>query len=258
MRPIIGVTSNFGLDKTSATPRPQSYLLAAYTDAVFAAGGLPHPVPVPPDYDDALLDALLGGFDGLIFTGGLDVHPREYGQGLHPQTKPMPERRERFELDLFRRADAAGVPILAICLGHQVAHVARGGQLIQHVDDLSLTPAVAHHAPDGGTFHPVRIAPDSRLAQVVGATAIEVNSRHHQAVDHTQSVRALRPVAYAPDGILEGAEDCAGRFLLSVQWHPEDLIDRPEHLRLFEALVTEATAGRPRPGGATCPSPAGR
>lgn len=238
MPPVIGLTSNFGLDSDSGPPRLRSYLLAAYTDAVFAAGGVPHSLPVPLQYDEAGLDALLESVDGLLLTGGYDLHPRHFDQPLHPKTHLMHERRDVFELDLFRRADAGGVPILAICLGFQIAHVARGGRLIQHVDDLDLRPTITHHLPkDRNAFHAVRIEPTSRLAEVVGATAIEVNSRHHQIVDTQHPGTDLRPVAYAPDGIVEASENCDGRFLLAVQWHPEDLTDRPEHLRLFEALV---------------------
>ena len=218
--------------------------MAAYSDAVLAAGGLPLPLPVPPEYDDTLLDALLARVDGLLFTGGADMNSKQYGQPLHPQAHTMHPRREDFELDLFRQADAAGIPILAICLGFQVTHVARGGQLIQHVDDLGCTPPITHHLTQGrSAFHAARIEPDSCLATVVGGTNIEVNSRHHQAVDADHQGRGLRPVAYAPDGLLEASEDMNGRFLLAVQWHPENLIDRPEHLQLFAALV-EAAAKR--------------
>ncbi len=239
-RPIIGITSNFGSDQRE-TPRPQTYLNAGYADAVFAAGGLPQPVPVPPQHDTELLDALLATYDGLIFTGGLDVPPEMYGEAIHPKTHVLHERRARFELDLFRRADAARVPIFAICLGHQVVHVARGGGLIQHVDDLERKPVVAHYRPkDQSAFHRVRIEPDSRLARVVGNTNIETNSRHHQVVNAERLGAGLRTVALAPDGVVEASEDCNGRYLLTVQWHPEELFDRPEHLALFQALVEEA------------------
>lgn len=244
MKPIIGVSSNFRLDPLGPH-RPQLYLDAAYHDAVLAAGGTPHLTPVPDECDDALLDGILAGFDGLIFTGGFDLHPQHFGQAQHPRTTLMHQRRDRLEVALFRRADMAGLPILAICLGHQVAHVARGGQLIQHVDELNLTPPVKHYLPqDANAFHQITIAPDSRLAAIVGATSLEVNSRHHQIVDQAQPGRGLRPVALAPDGVLEASEDCDGRFLLSVQWHPESLFDRPEHRRLFEAVVEEAAARR--------------
>lgn len=245
MRPVIGITSDFEVDATNDPPRALLVSPIDYSDAILAAGGLPQLLPLPAQPDDALLDALLARVDGLLFTGGRDLHPRNYGEPLHPKTRPLHERRDAFDLALFRRADAAHTPILAICLGFQVAHVARGGKLIQHVDDLGLKPPVVHRLPRGpGAFHTVRITPDSRLAAIVGATEIRVNSRHHQAPDADHPGDRLLPVGLAPDGILEASEDMAGRFLLGVQWHPENLIDRPEHLALFRALVSEA-AQRP-------------
>jgi putative glutamine amidotransferase len=239
-RPTIGITSNFGSDKAE-TPRLQHYLMTAYIDAVFAAGGLPVALPVPASHDGRLLDELLDRCDGLIFTGGLDVPPEAYGAPLHVKTHPLHERRARFELDFFRHADQRRKPIFAVCLGHQVAHVCRGGKLIQHVDDLDVKPAIAHYrAKDLNAFHRVRFEPDSRLAAVLGTTNLETNSRHHQAVDPAHQGAGLRAVAHTADGLVEGSEDMNGRYLLSVQWHPEDLADRPEHLALFAALVAEA------------------
>ena len=67
-----------------------------------------------------------------------------------------------------------------------------------------------------------------------------MNSRHHQAVRADALGRGLSAVAFAPDGVVEALEDRSRGFMLAVQWHPEDMIDRPEHLRLFEALVRAA------------------
>jgi putative glutamine amidotransferase len=239
MRPVIGITCGYQVAGDGEAPSARLYLAGDYADAVLAAGGLPLPLAVPPEPDAGVLDELLTRSDGLLFTGGPDLDPRAYGQPPHAQTRPMHPRRQAFELALLRRADAARVPILAICLGFQVAHVARGGALVQHVPDVSAVP----HQGTGGqsAWHPVRIAADSRLAQVVGTTELEVNSRHHQGVRPEEAGRGLRAVAHSPDGLLEGAEDCeSGRFLLAVQWHPENLADRPAHLRLFAALVEQA------------------
>lgn len=246
MRPLIGITVGFESKGEEAHNIGRLTLPAAYSDAVWAAGGLPYPLPLPPGPSPACFADLLARVDGLLFSGGPDLDPRHYGQPRHPKSVVMPARRGDFEVELFRRADAARVPILAICLGFQVAHVARGGRLIQHVDDLRLAPPVTHHPPtaDGDACHPVRIEAGSRLAGVAGSLAIEVNSRHHQAVDPAHLGRGLRSVAWSPDGLIEGSEDTDGRFLLAVQWHPENLIDRPEHLRLFQALVD--AAGKPR------------
>ncbi|NWG24141.1 MAG: gamma-glutamyl-gamma-aminobutyrate hydrolase family protein [Pseudorhodoplanes sp.] len=242
-RPAIGLTCNFG-PGSGPSPRPRCYLNAEYADAVFGAGGLPLLLPVPADFDDALLDEWLSRCDGLILTGGLDLDPALYGQTRHPNTETLPARRQRFELDLFCRADARRVPMLCICLGHQVAHVARGGALIQHIDDLPRSPRVAHsRADEGNALHAVAIAPDSRLAAIVGGTRIDVPSRHHQCVDASRPGRGLRTAALAPDGVIEASEDMNDRFLLSVQWHPESLADQPPHAALFTALVQSA-AGR--------------
>jgi gamma-glutamyl-gamma-aminobutyrate hydrolase PuuD len=241
MRPVIAITCGFEPTRDAESPAGRVYLATDYSDAVLAAGGLAQPLPVPPTPDPALIDELLARVDGLLFTGGADLDPQEYGEPAHPKTAAMHPRRQQFELELFRRADAADIPILAICLGFQVAHVARGGRLIQHVDDLALEPPVTHHLSAGqSAFHSVRIEPGSRLADVVGSTEIEVNSRHHQAVDRQRPGHGLRSVGFAPDGLLEASEDRNRRFLLAVQWHPENLIDRPEHLRLFQALVAAA------------------
>jgi putative glutamine amidotransferase len=240
MRPTIGITCNFE-ETTSAPHRPRSVLNAAYSDAVYAAGGLPFPIALPPQSDPDLLREVLSRCDGVLLTGGPDLDPRHYGQPRHERTKVMHARRDGFELSFFRAAEQADKPLLAICLGCQVAGVACGGKLVQHVDDLPRPVLVQHYFPDhGNAFHPVRIEPDSRLARIVGCLEFEVNSRHHQVVDRNQLPSRLRAVAFAPDGVVEAAEDPSRRLLLAVQWHPEDLTDRPEHLRLFEALVDAA------------------
>ncbi len=236
-RPIIGVTCSVDA-RGDSSPKPRAYLNVAYTDAIFAGGGVPQPIPIPEKPEAKLIAELLDSYDGLLFTGGDDINPQQYGQAAHPKTGVMHERRDRFEVEFFRAADAADKPILSICLGCQIASVARGGCLIQHVDDLPRKTAIEHHKPDHSpAYHDVAIEPGSMLAKIVGVSRMEVNSLHHQIVDREQVGGSLKPVAFAPDGVVEAAEDPTKRFFLAVQWHPEELIDRPEHLRLFEALV---------------------
>ncbi len=244
-RPRIGITSNIAPDEHQPD-RIRCYVNSAYVDAIFAAGGLPLVLPPPPvDAPLALMDELLATCDGILFTGGPDLDPRHYGQARHAKTEVLPARRDHFEVEFFRRADQTDAPILAICLGCQVANVARGGALVQHVDDLPRTPAIEHYKPDHSTaYHPVTVQPDTRLAAILGTRELEVNSRHHQVLDAREVGGRLRPVAFAPDGVVEAAEGVDRRFMVAVQWHPEDMIDRPEHLRLFEALVQEAVRRR--------------
>jgi len=69
---------------------------------------------------------------------------------------------------------------------------------------------------------------------------LEVNSMHHQAIKRLG--RGLTAVAWAPDQVVEGAElDDPTRFVLGVQWHPEELVGHSEPARrLFAALVAAA------------------
>jgi len=240
MRPVIGITTGF-TDDESTRRCGRIVMPADYADAILATGGLPVLLPALDVADARLFDELVAHLDGLLFTGGQDLNPRHYGQAPHPATRVMHARRDAFELAFFRHADAAGVPILAICLGFQVAHVARGGWLVQHVEDLPRTPSISHRGPqEADAFHPVHIEAGSHLAEIVGSTQIEVNSRHHQGVVPEGVGRGLRTVGRAPDGLVEASEDCNGRFLLAVQWHPENLVTRPAHARLFQALVAAA------------------
>ncbi len=244
MRPVIGITSSFN-PNNEQPERPQSHLLAGYSDGIYRGGGLALALPLPPKPDESLYEEILTRCDGMVFAGGYDLDPSNFDQSVHPRTHLMHPRRNAFEPELFCRADARRIPIFGICLGHQIAHVARGGQLIQHVDDLGLTPKIRHHyADERSALHDVAIEPDSTLARIVGGTTLEVASRHHQIVDSERPGRDLRTVAASADGVIEASEDCNDRFLLTVQWHPEDLLDRKQHLDLFAALVEAAGMAR--------------
>ena len=75
----------------------------------------------------------------------------------------------------------------------------------------------------------------------ISPTEIAPASSHHQAVEDVAP--GLEVAARASDGTIEALEWPARRFVLGVQWHPEDLAAaRVEHRRLFEALVAAAGA----------------
>ena len=184
---------------------------------------------------------MLGRVDGVLFTGGPDLDPRHYGQRKHAKTEILHAPARCVGHRAVSWADQSRQPILSICLGCQIANVARGGCLVQHIDDVPRPSRVEHYKPDhSAAHHVVRVEAGTRLERIVGLREFEVNSRHHQTIDSRQVGGRLKPVAFAPDGVVEAAEDTDGRFLLAVQWHPEDMIDRAEHLALFQALVEAA------------------
>lgn len=190
--------------------------------------------------------------DALMLTGGIDVDPATYHAAeRHPKVKETAPGRDAMELEYLEQALKRDIPVLAICRGHQILNVGFGGALLQHIDS-------GEHRADFRTpgypsrWHDLEIAEDSRLAAALGATKLEINSRHHQGVQAASLASGLRPVAFAADHggeLIEGMESEQHRWVVGVQWHPE----RPEEhkpafapvmRRLFEAFVAQAVALR--------------
>jgi putative glutamine amidotransferase len=187
-------------------------------------------------------DNSLHGFAGLLLTGGVDINPELYGQSRAPETQVPDEERDRSELALLSDAIENNLPVFAICRGMQLLNVHRNGTLIQHL------PNTAHHEqrnPDEiagrhRTAHLVEVAPGSRLEHIVNASQIPVNSRHHQAVDSVGA--GLTVTARSDDGIVEAVELPHRRFVLGVQWHPEDRVEFGEtDSALFAAFAQEVS-----------------
>ena len=139
------------------------------------------------------------------------------------------------------------MPLLAVCRGLQVLNVALGGSL--HQDIPSQLGSPLDHSQlarqDGSRHipvHHVKVQDGSRLAGILGALEVDVNSFHHQAIK--QLGRGLAEVAWAPDSIVEGVElPDPARFVVGVQWHPEELVGGDQAARnLFAGLVDQARA----------------
>ena len=233
--PLIGVTTSATSDRTPE----RAYVNASYVTAVQRAGGIP--VLLPPQLDERARQALWSRLGGIILTGGGDVDPRRFGETPHATVAEVSQARDGLELDLVAAALDRHVPLFAICRGIQVLNVALGGTLYQDIPSEPGSPIDhSQQAPRDQPTHRVSVSGETQLAEILGALDVEVNSFHHQAIRKVG--RGLREVAWAPDGLIEGVElPGAEGFVLGVQWHPEDLVDRdPAARRLFEALVRAA------------------
>ena len=235
-RPLIGITTSRVLNNANIQVMSTA---EAYVQAVYRAGGLP--VLIPLGITDADLKALLARLDGLLFTGGGDIAPGRYGGQPHPRVYDIDPDRDRVEINLVQMAVDDGMPFLGICRGFQVLNVAMGGTMYE--DILDQHPGALKHDyfpgyPREMLVHPVRVAPGSRLAEILEQTEVEVNSLHHQGV--RQVPEALRTTAFAPDGIPEAVELPGHPFGLAVQWHPEWLQAHAPMRRLFEVFVGAA------------------
>lgn len=214
----------------------------AYVNAVVGAGCAP--VLIPLLEDEGALRAIFERLDGIVFPGGADVGPLEYGEEALPDINVVEAARDRVELRLARWAYEAALPTLGICRGQQLLNVALGGSLYQDLLAQGAT-GLDHSDADGrarsALVHRVALEPESMLAQLIDETTVRVNSLHHQGIK--ELAPPLRVSGRSEDGVIEAVESAEAdpdRFLLAVQWHPEELTDLPWAGRLFEGLARAA------------------
>lgn len=204
---------------------PQS--LPPYRDALLVAGvnAVPQAVTAQPSLAD---------YHGLVLTGGTDVDPALYGETKDEKTEEPNRARDTLERALLEQAFARDVPVLAICRGLQLLNVYAGGSLIQHLE--SSPRHVRRDVDRSIAVHPVNIDSDTLLSSIAGTRTWQVNSRHHQAVKKMGD--NLRACAFDPeDGTIEALERPDRRFVLAVQWHPEDQVVRDAgQLMLFRSF----------------------
>src|SRR5438309_3645386 len=191
-------------------------------------------------------EALMEQIHGLLLPGGPDVDPRHYGAERRPELGGVDAELDRLELSLATWAAERGTPLLGIGRGQLVVNVALGGTLYQ--DIRADTPSQHQHdVPQelglDNLDHWIDIDPESRLAQIVGAQSVQVNSAHHQAVKSAGGGLHVTATCRG-DGIAEALESADGR-ILTLQCHPEDLVSNEWTHTLFRAFAQAAAAGEP-------------
>ncbi len=223
MRPLIGITTSFEESTQS--------LRREYVRAVEQAGAVP--LPLPMGESDTTLQALADQIDGLIITGGpaitdglIGTLPEEIAA-----TDPVRATSDRQYLAAMLQA---GKPILGICYGMQLLNAHAGGTIYADVERQA-DGALVHSHKRGGTTHQLQIEPRSNLHRLLDAKALDINTRHLQAIATVGD--GFRVVARAPDGVIEAIESADGT-ILGVQFHPERM-DPPLH-PLFQHLVEHA------------------
>ena len=233
--PLIGVSTYVADVAWSSWERRSAVLPQSYFELVAAAGGRPlllPPASTAPGGPEAGAVEVVAVLDGLVLTGGGDVDPAAYGQEPDPETGGVDVSRDASERALLAAALEADLPVLAICRGCQVLNVYLGGTLHQHLPDV--VGNVDHRrAPLVFEDVAVETVPGTRTAAVFGAGTTVLCS-HHQAIHDLG--RDLVVTARAGDGVIEAVELPSARFVLAVQWHPEEAMDQ----RPFDALLAAA------------------
>ena len=231
--PLIGVTTSRSI---SSRGYSQQGVFESYIRAVSQAGACP--ILIPLGLPGESLREMLPRLDGVLFSGGGDVHPDRYRSEAHPKVNFVDEDRDRVEIELFHDVVARKMPFFGICRGLQVVNVALGGSLYEDLQDqypVSLKHDCAPQNPPDFLAHFVEIEDDSLIGTILGVREAEVNSMHHQGIRNLAP--AVEATAYAPDGLVEAIEMTNYPFGIGVQWHPEWLLGNLGMRTLFRTFV---------------------
>jgi len=245
MRPMIGISCSMGQGIYSLTqdniPQMQHRMNDSYIKAVTMAGGVP--VILPNNLDLTCVEELAQQLDGFLLSGGDDVDPALFGQRATAKLGTVIPRRDNFEIALMKQVmETTDKPILGICRGIQVMNVAMGGTL--HID-LPSAGKLCHSMgmyPRNVRTHDVKVTEGTRLEAIMTGREGRVNSFHHQAIRDVADCFTVCAVS-SDDDVVEAVELPGKRFVMGVQWHPEELTDYPESRNLFRCFV-EAAANR--------------
>jgi putative glutamine amidotransferase len=232
-KPIIGITAAYDFDKGIST------LKEDYYEAIIHCGAVPILIPVTDE--KCIWAEYLDMCDGLILSGGPDIDATYFGSWNMPYAHEISPIRDSMEIFLAQRAIAIDKPILGICRGIQVINIAAGGSIFQDIyaENNTEEKLMQHsqRAPRWFQIHNVNITTETCLHSIFERKSLKVNSFHHQAVSEVAPGFIVN--AYTDDGIIEAISMENKKFILGVQWHPENLWRKDTtHLKLFERLVS--------------------
>ena len=221
-------------------------LSVRYNEAILRAGGVP--VAAPTTGDRAALAEAVRRTDGVLLTGGDDINPALYKNKLPAKLAQTVEQtpdggmRDLTELILIDEIFRQHKPLLAVCRGHQMLNVAFGGELLVDIEQ-ELPGAMNHKQMDKpfNLVHEAALTPGSLVSKICKTSVLGVNSTHHQGV--MVPADPFTATARSKDGIVEVMElksECSAMlpFMLSVQFHPERLVQKHARYRaIFEKFV---------------------
>lgn len=157
---------------------------------------------IPVGLDSNYIDDYLSICDGFIVPGGDDILDGD--------------------LLAIKKIANLDIPLLGICLGMQEIAYLNNGTICD----------ILNHKNDG--LHEIIIKKNSLLYKILGCEKTLVNSRHKSAVSATK----LFVSAVSNDNVIECVEDNNKKFLLGVEWHPENMYDKDLNARkIFDYFI---------------------
>ncbi|MEE9524656.1 MAG: type 1 glutamine amidotransferase [Thermodesulfovibrionales bacterium] len=212
MRPFIGITPDY----SNETVKLKQVYIEALNDAGFD-------ICILPVLSD--VRSIVERFDGIVISGGDDIHPSCYGEEPISGLKIIDRKRTDFEIKLLKECIEHGKPVLGICNGMQTMNVALGGTLLQDIEGGS---SVEINHKKG--YHTITVGNN----EIIEKGNYKVNTAHHQAIRNTG--KGVSVLAVSEDGIIEAISVDGPSFAVGVQWHPERDPDSEINRMLFNSF----------------------
>lgn len=161
-------------------------------------------------YDGGEIDLSL---DGLLLTGGPDIHPSYFGEEINGAVN-IDEARDKSEFAITKAYTELKKPILAICRGCQLINAFFGGTLHQHL------PNADEHRSEPGTENTNNAyTTEGTLARRIFGERPVINSYHHQAIKDVADGFKVSIIS-VDDNVIEGIEHKT-LPIWAFQCHPE-------------------------------------
>lgn len=215
MKTVVGVSASIKFETHEVYP--SSFINTAYTDSIIRANGIPFILPVC--NNESILKKMVESVDGILLSGGEDIHPFLFNEEPIEKIGHISEERDFLDFKILKYAVEMKKPVLGICRGHQVINVFFSGNIYQ--DIATQTSSKIKHSQSARinlATHKINIKKDSFLYDIFGKST-EINSFHHQAIKDVSD--KFDVIATSNDGIIEAIEYKGDEFIIGTQWHPE-------------------------------------
>lgn len=197
--PRIGITGSILTDTEPCwAGLERSYANDHFVRAIADNGGVPFILPLlhapantPSPAFLASIASQLAAMDGLVITGGHDLHPSWYGEEPEVHLSATFPERDLFDMAVLAAAIRAKKPILGICRGMQLINVFLGGTLIQDLGDHQAREVAERAAASSGA-----VASSGAAAAVEGATSQAGSSTEDRrgSIQHLQQGGFYQPI----------------------------------------------------------------
>ena len=230
-KPIIGIScSNSELS---------SSVSKSYCDAVNRSGGIALMIPVCTD--SMTLREVVGCIDGIIMTGGGDIHPSYFGEEMVDECGVPDSVRDIYDIHLIKLASQHCIPMLGICRGEQLINVAFGGTLFQDLPSQFPGDTLFQHR---NADHEVILQTDSWISNITRVDSFVATSYHHQAIKDVAPGFIVS--GWSNDNVIEVIENVDGYPIWGVQFHPERMFEDnyPIASSIFDFFIKKASTYR--------------